>query len=91
MTPLVVATSLRRIHKIGVLGAVTLRVPQLRVSLYGCLWLAGDRLLLPTRDREPGDFPVVSHIFLFDNTDIQQRFERADLAALHRLIKATAR
>jgi hypothetical protein len=90
-----IATNLRRINKNGVLGAVTLHVPQWGATLLGCSWAhgsGGERVVLPRREwLDRHGLEHSAEIIVFDHQGLQQRFEAEALAAVKRLIRATTR
>jgi hypothetical protein len=83
------ASSLRRINKGSVKGAVSLHIPKWRVTLLGCLWVegkSGDRLFLPRRTwTDRGGADRSAEFLIFDNTGLLQRFEREALQAIAEL------
>jgi hypothetical protein len=89
------ATNLRRINKNGVLGAVTLHVPQWGATLLGCSWAhgsGGERVVLPRREwLDRHGLEHSAEIIVFDHQGLRQRFEAEALAAVKRLIRATTR
>lgn len=92
----IVCTNVRRNLKGGaIVAGVTLRIPGWRVTALGGVWLrnaGGERIVLPRREWvEPAGVRRVADIFVFDDWEAQERFERTALAAARRLIKAATR